>query len=389
MRILVVKADCPFHVRSGSSNLVLHQLSMLMASHEIKLLCVCRERDGHALGSIRIETVSGKPRSRLRSFCSYLRGSAVSIDAWANRDLIELVHSSSTSYDVILVYGLNAVQTVPKGMLTRTVAHIEDPAALKLQRWKELPVLSKAEKLKTRLEAAAIKKYEQQVLSSIPRVLLLSRSDIADVKPHIPNLCWGRYGVDPPKHEDLLPLSQRTPASIVFTGNLFHPPNVDGILFFLQSILPAVVKQFPSAKLSIVGSRPDRRIFREAERFPGVVEIVANVPDIGIYMRNAMVSVCPVRLKIGVQTKLLEALSWGTPVVATSAANAGIMAESGRHLWIADQPSSFAGHVVELLKTEGWEKMSTAGREFVLHQFDWKSSAAELEAILQRTVKDA
>jgi glycosyltransferase involved in cell wall biosynthesis len=72
-------------------------------------------------------------------------------------------------------------------------------------------------------------------------------------------------------------------------------------------------------------------------------------------------------------------LSWGTPVVVTSAGNSGVQAASGQELWVADDPGQFAAHVVSLLRGERWLQLSQAGRSLVAQRFSWQRSAAELE----------
>ena len=95
-------------------------------------------------------------------------------------------------------------------------------------------------------------------------------------------------------------------------------------------------------------------------------------------------SVCPVRLRIGAQTKILEALACGTPVVTTSAGNYGIGAVPGQHLHVADDPEEFADRVVSLLSAEKWNELSHGGQGFVRDNFSWENSTAKLEQIMKR-----
>ena len=97
-------------------------------------------------------------------------------------------------------------------------------------------------------------------------------------------------------------------------------------------------------------------------------------------------SVCPVRLKIGVQTKILEALSNGTPVVTTTAGNSGIGGVSGKHLWVEDGASGFAERICSLLRGEEWDILSREGRRFVSEQYSWQQSVVALEQQLGRMI---
>jgi glycosyltransferase involved in cell wall biosynthesis len=85
-------------------------------------------------------------------------------------------------------------------------------------------------------------------------------------------------------------------------------------------------------------------------------------------------------LRIGVQTKVLEALASGTPVVTTAAGNSGIGAKSGVHLWVADEPMEYAARVVQLLRGDQWDDLSKRGMHLVKERFTWARSAMELES---------
>jgi glycosyltransferase involved in cell wall biosynthesis len=187
------------------------------------------------------------------------------------------------------------------------------------------------------------------------------------------------YGVKLPPFEHSLALVQRERGMIIFSGNMYHGPNVDGALFFLREIYPTILSRYPGATLYIVGSHPDVRVVAAAQAYGPRVVITGRVRDMSEYLARAMVSVCPVRLQIGVQTKVLEALAHGTPVVSTSAGNSGIQGYSGSELWVEDDPLRFAARVISLLEGDGWLAFSERGRKFVAEQFSWERSAAELE----------
>ena len=110
--------------------------------------------------------------------------------------------------------------------------------------------------------------------------------------------------------------------------------------------------------------------------------VTGYVEDIRDYLQRSMVSVCPVRLNVGTQTKVLEALATGTPVVTTSAGNQGVGGESGFHLWEADTPDEIAYYLVLLLNGHQWDSFSKNGRQFVENNFQWRHSAEMLESML-------
>ena len=101
---------------------------------------------------------------------------------------------------------------------------------------------------------------------------------------------------------------------LLFVGDLTYEPNLEGLGFLADEVLPAVWEQRPDVRLTVVGrglpgSPPDPRI--EA---PGFVE------DLGAAYAAADVVVVPLQRGGGSPLKFIEALAYGLPVVATARA---------------------------------------------------------------------
>ena len=228
-------------------------------------------------------------------------------------------------------------------------------------------------------------RYERQQASRFDRIIFVNGQDCRDYQGVLSNakLDWVSSGID----EGACCSSEEIPrrdGMIVITGTMNHRPNVDGIEYFCREVFPLICKRQPSATLWLIGTNPVRSV-RKWSRNPRI-KVTGYVPDLRPYLRQAMVSVCPIRLRIGNQNKILEALACGTPVVTTSAGNHGFGGVSGEHLYVADDPLEFAGKVVALLKGERWSELSQNGRRFALENFSWEKSTAKLEQILEQLV---
>ncbi len=136
---------------------------------------------------------------------------------------------------------------------------------------------------------------------------------------------------------------------VLFTGHLSHPPNVDAVLYFLDSIWPRILAAQPEATFKIVGLHPSPVIAETVTRALRV-ELIPNVPDIRPYYQSSRVYVVPMRYGGGVRQKILEAWAVGRPVVTTTMGAEGIAAHDGENCWIRDEPASIAAQVVELLR---------------------------------------
>ncbi len=172
----------------------------------------------------------------------------------------------------------------------------------------------------------------------------------------------------------------RTPSreerdGLFFIGNFRHPPNADGITWFVREAWPLVRERVPDAVLRIGGSAMPPEV-RALEG--NGVEIRGFVPDVDELRDRSLVAVAPLRFGAGVKGKNLESMVRGLPTVTTSIGAEGMGATPGEHLLVADDPRDFAEAVVRLLvDADLWHRVAAAGKEFVASRWG-------LEAILDR-----
>jgi glycosyltransferase involved in cell wall biosynthesis len=171
---------------------------------------------------------------------------------------------------------------------------------------------------------------------------------------------------------------------IVISGNMGYEPNIDAVKYFCREIFPLILAKEPCAHLWLVGALPTSAIKKLGNG--SSVTVTGYVEDVRYYLNRAMVSICPVRPNVGTQTKVLEALATGTPVVTTSAGNQGVGGESGIHLYVADTPIEICERVVDLLRGSKWKDFSENGRKFVEENFQWSISVKKLESILNTII---
>jgi glycosyltransferase involved in cell wall biosynthesis len=70
--------------------------------------------------------------------------------------------------------------------------------------------------------------------------------------------------------------------------------------------------------------------------------------------------------------KVLQAMSFGLPVVASSEANEGIQAGDGREVLIAGSAEEFSDKLASLITdVELWQKISCGAQAFVNAKFSW------------------
>lgn len=171
--------------------------------------------------------------------------------------------------------------------------------------------------------------------------------------------------------------------TIVFTGGMSYPPNVDAALFLIEDVFPVVQRSIPDARLLIVGCEPTAELI-EAGRRPGVT-VTGFVEDMRPYLEQATVFAAPLRFGAGIQNKVLEAMAMEVPVVASPVAANGLRTVDGDlpPIHVARQRQQFAEILIRLLSDRTGNPAPVADtRQFVRHHFVWARSADKFNDII-------
>lgn len=126
---------------------------------------------------------------------------------------------------------------------------------------------------------------------------------------------------------------QRREISLLFVGNLTYAPNAAAAHALVEEILPRAQRRLArDVRVTLVGHHHP-----ELRRLAGPsVELAGHVSDLNPTYAAADVVVVPLRTGGGTRIKLLEAFAHGVPVVASTAAAAGLAVSDGVHLIVAD-----------------------------------------------------
>lgn len=142
---------------------------------------------------------------------------------------------------------------------------------------------------------------------------------------------------------------------LLFIGSYQHPPNADGMLWFLEEIWPSVAVGHPDMTLTLLGPEPPQTIRAHAS---SRVRIPGYVPEVDRYFREARLFVCPLRYGGGIKGKLGQCLEYGLPFVTTPVGADGMGFVHGKDALIAESAGDFAEYVIRLHEEEPlWEKI--------------------------------
>lgn len=146
---------------------------------------------------------------------------------------------------------------------------------------------------------------------------------------------------------------------IMFVGGFNHTPNQDAMCWFINEILPLIVKKIPDIKLYIVGSNPNYSLRRIKSPHIVVTGFVTD-EELKDYYKRIRLVVAPLRYGAGIKGKIIEAIFHRTPVVTTSIGAEGLPDIAGK-IAVSDSEASFAEAVVKVYQDKyRWENQSVA-----------------------------
>lgn len=399
MRILFLTHRIPYPPNKGDKIRSYNILKYLVKRHDVCLASLLDEKaDALFIGEIQSlveEFVFDFIRpgwKKLGSFSSLMKAKPISVSYFYSRklqkdidDLIELCN-----FDIAFCYSSPMAEYLFRseqrnsklGRAVRVMDFI-DADSYKWAQYSEKT--SGWKKWVYRYESTHLARYEKKIAKEFDHLMVVSEKERQILLKTVAadNLSVLSNGVDltffAPGHSKR-PLS-KTP-SIVFTGVMDYWPNVEGVTWFAEQVLPKIRIHASEANFHIVGSKPVSQV-RQLERLEGV-RVRGFVEDIRDYLTAADVCVVPLRIARGIQNKVLEAMAMGKPVVCTSQALDGIKAIPGREVLQADDEEEFAAAVIELIKKrKKADLLGTNARRCMERHYSWEKNLGVLDEIFR------
>ncbi len=138
---------------------------------------------------------------------------------------------------------------------------------------------------------------------------------------------------------------------LLFVGSFQHPPNADGVLWFLEHCWPLISSKIPGVKFYVVGNKPPELILAQAGERVVVTGWISD-EELSARYQQTRVVVVPLRYGGGVKGKVVESLRHHVPPVITPAAAEGFPGIESCAV-IKSDALEFAETVVALYQDKG------------------------------------
>ncbi len=172
--------------------------------------------------------------------------------------------------------------------------------------------------------------------------------------------------------------------SVLYVGTVTYPPNLEGLRWFIDRCWDHIRAEEPDATFDVIGRGSET--LDDADRG---IHGHGYVDDVEAFYDNARAIIVPLFSGSGIRIKILDAFNRSRPVVSTKAGYAGLEVADRQELLVAEDPTSFASAVVELLADPSvGDGLASAGRRFLMDHHDPRASESAVQRLLD-LVKDS
>jgi glycosyltransferase involved in cell wall biosynthesis len=394
VKVLVVAADVPWPTDGGGKIASLNVLRALARHHTVDLLALADPAGPQSLDPLReltnrLQTVPHaftysrhKRRQLITAARSVVSTSPYRQRKFRNAQFAEVLNQWKTRerYDVVHYDQFGALgyrdPRLPATALVHNVEHDMYRLASRTS--------SGLSRAWARLEYPKLERFEARALAEFDHLFTLSTHD-RDL--------LGAIGVNRVTTLTMpapQPLPAREPVAaptLLSLGSMSWFGVEDGLMWFYDQVLPVVRQSMPGVRWHLVGSGATRRI-RELAATDSAVVVHGYVDDIAPLIERSRVAIVPLRFAGGIRMKLLDLFAWGLPAVATSVGAQGMDFADGEGCFRRDDPTAFAGKVVELLRSDAaWSATAEGGRSYLQRRNSGRSLDDELSAGLDDAVR--
>jgi len=388
VRVLFLSQRVPYPPNRGDKITTWRLIERMQRSHEVRVVAFAHDDEDRQaaryLSGLGFPTTAipiDLRRQKLRALPLLFGSRPLTLGVYGSSALQRAVDELAPACDVGYAYSSSMGAFLAPHARLRRVMHF---AELDSDKWRQYAERSRwPMSLVYAREQRTLLAFERRIAHSFDENVLCTPLEQRVFEREIPGArsLVMRNGVDLAFYR---PQPERAePGHLVFVGVMDYLPNIDGCTWFVREILPRLRARCPTAKLSIVGSRPTPEVLALGRELG--VTVTGFVDDPREWLARASVSVAPLRIARGIQNKVLEALAMGLPVVGTTSATQGVEGEPGRDFLLANSVDEQVAAIARLIEDPQLaRKLGAQGRAFVESRYDWDVALRPLDELLER-----
>ena len=173
---------------------------------------------------------------------------------------------------------------------------------------------------------------------------------------------------------------------LLFVGALDYEPNVMGLKWFIEVILSSFKRQYPDARLIVVGRNPGKTVKQLCGPNHGI-ELHANVPDIRPFYKKCKAVVVPLLSGGGTRIKILEAALSNRPIFSTPLGAAGLNFVDDKDIHLFTDEEEFVQQYQKIDSVEYYRRTVENAKAVATNCYSMKRFREALEAVMRHIDK--
>ena len=212
--------------------------------------------------------------------------------------------------------------------------------------------------------------YEKKYLPKFDTIITVSQKDQQTLKHYLPkkNIVCLENGIDK------INFLKKTPSKIVrlgYIGSFDHTPNLNAVKYFFNEIAPLLEKDKTPYEFYLAGKNDPEFV---KKTFPKIIDL-GQVKETVDFYKKIDYLITPIFSGSGSRIKILEALSFGIPVISSPIGAEGINIKSD-YLQIAHQPQDYVNFIQKILQIK--DKNLSSQLQSLLWENIFKSYSANI-----------
>ena len=159
--------------------------------------------------------------------------------------------------------------------------------------------------------------------------------------------------------------------TLIFCGSLDYAPNKNGLLWFYEMIWPKLKMAVKGITLTVIGRNGHDNAYAPLKIDPQI-NFVGEVLDVTPYYHKNNIAIVPLLEGSGTRLKILEAMSFGLPVVSTSIGAEGINYTLNKNIIIANTLEEFDRGIKLVTSNKDLSKtISKKAHQLINNKYQW------------------
>lgn len=237
------------------------------------------------------------------------------------------------------------------------------------------------------LQYKRLLKFETSYAEKFDKVIMISETDEKKILNYNPNI--KTLAIPAGVNENLFLYNaynnQKIPNSIFHIGSLEWLPNLDGLQWFVDEVLPIVVDKYPQTKLFVYGKFLEKLYV--PDKLKNNIIKVGFVENLWDEIKDKLIGIIPLRVGSGIRIKILELLAQGHFIISTSVGREGIQLNDAEHFLEADDRDNFAEKIIKTFKNEyNYKQICITAQNLMKEKYSWKIVGREFEKVYSELI---